>query len=417
MKILIVHNYYQQPGGEDHCLAAEVAMLEANGHEVITYRISNDAIDGMNRLRLAARTIWSRGAYREVRGLIRKHRPRIAHFHNTFPLISPAGYYAAQVENVRVVQTLHNYRLLCPNALFFREGRVCEDCLGRTFPWPGIVHKCYRGNRAASAATATMLAVHRAKGTWRGAVDVYIALTEFGRQKFIAGGLPTDKIVVKPNFVYPDPGPGAGEGGYAIFVGRLSAEKGVHTLLKAWKNLRGAMPLKIVGDGPLAATVSAAAAEDAGIQWLGSQPSEAVYSLIGGATFLVLPSECYETFGRVGIEAFAKGTPVLASRLGAMAEVVDHGRTGLHFEPGDARDLALKAQQFLSEPQPVKRMRQAARQEYERKYTAATNYRLLMAIYEQSLGAEPMNWRSAMNLSRRDCSPSGEPKQLLGGPS
>jgi glycosyltransferase involved in cell wall biosynthesis len=396
MRILVAHNYYQQPGGEDPCFAAEVALLRAHGHEVIAHTVHNDAIAGMGRLEVAARTLWNPAAGRELRRLLRAHRPHIAHFHNTFPLLSPAAYHAARAENVRVVQTLHNFRLLCPNALFFRDGRVCEACLGRALPWPGVVHRCYRGSRAASATVAAMLAVHRALGTWRGTVDAYIALTEFARRKFLDGGLPEDRVVVKPNFVDPDPGRGEGTGGYAVFVGRLSAEKGVETLLAAWQHLGGRVPLKIVGDGPLAATVAQAAASAAGITWLGRRPMEDVYALVGEATCLVVPSACYEGFPRAVIEAFAKGTPVVASRLGAMAEVVDDGRTGLHFEPGNARDLAAQVQRLASEPAQRQQLRRAARQEYERKYTAAANYRTLLAIYEQVLGRTRRNGHIGM---------------------
>jgi glycosyltransferase involved in cell wall biosynthesis len=400
MRILVAHNFYQQAGGEDQCLAAEVAMLQGNGHEVISYCAHNDSIDGMSRLDLAARTIWSRPAYREVRELIQRHRPRIAHFHNTFPLISPAAYYAARAENVRVVQTLHNFRLLCPNALLFRDGRVCEDCLGRPIPWPGVVHRCYRGNCLATAGIATMLTAHRAIGTWCRAVDVYIALTEFSRSKLIEGGLPADKIVVKSNFVYPDPRPGSATGNYGIFVGRLSAEKGLDTLLTAWKELGSRVPLKVVGDGPLATMVEQAIAKDPSIEWLRRQPSDAVYELVGAAKFLVVPSQCYENFPRVVIEAFAKGTPVIASNLGGMAEVVEHGRTGLHFEPGNSLDLTASVQRLLDNPLELRRMRQAAREEYERNYAAKSNYETLMSIYDRALAGALPTGRTAVGTAR-----------------
>ena len=382
MKILIAHNYYQQAGGEDHCVTAEVAMLQDNGHEVIRYSLHNDAIESMGRLQIGLRTIWSRTGYHDIRETIRARRPDVVHFNNTFPLISPAAYYAARAEGVPVVQTLHNFRLLCPNALFFRDGKVCEDCLGKSIPWPGVVHKCYRGSRAASATVAAMVTTHRAIGTWRNAVDAYITLTEFGRKKFIEGGLPAAKLVVKPNFVYPDPGPGAGKGGYAIYVGRLSEEKGVETLLTAWKTLGATVPLTIVGGGPLADLVARAATPGSGIESLGSRPLDEVYRLIGEASVLVLPSQCYENFPRVVIEAYAKGTPVIASDLGAMAHVVDHGRTGRRFVPGDPTDLICQVRGLLADAPELDRMRQTVRREYEQHYTAQTNYRTLMAIYE-----------------------------------
>ncbi len=384
LKILVAHNFYQLPGGEDQCLAAEVAMLKANGHEVIRFTLHNDSIKKLGSVDLLSRTIFSQPAYRKIRCLIQKHRPHVAHFHNTFPLMSPAAYYAARSENVAVIQTLHNYRLLCPNALLYRDGHVCEDCLGRYVPWPGVIHKCYRGSRTASAAVATMMTIHRMLGTWRQLVDTYIALTNGGRDKLVAGGLPPDKIVVKPNFVYPDPGPGSGTGGYAIFVGRLSVEKGVETLLSAWKHMSCNIRLKIVGDGPLTPTVQQAAARDARLEWLGQLPPEKVFDAIGNAMFLILPSRCYETFGRAAVEAYAKGTPVLASRLGAMAEVVMSGRTGLLFEPGNPVDLASKALGLLADESQLSAMRQMARREYEEKYTAEVNYRHLMAIYAKA---------------------------------
>jgi len=389
MKILVAHNFYKWPGGEDQSMAAEVAMLQARGHEVTQYVLTNESIDMMSRpqvAQVALRTIWSGPAFRELRQIFQTRRPQIAHFHNTLPLISPAAYYAARAENVRVVQTLHNWRLCCPNAYLFRDGKICEDCLGRSFPWPGIMHKCYHESRAATAVVATMLAGHRAVGTWLKAVDVYIAPTEFGRRKLVEGGVPEDKIAVKPNFAYPDPGPGAGTGGYAVFVGRLSAEKGIETLLTAWQYLGSRLPLKIIGDGPMAASVREAAAKDATIQWLGNIPLEAVYELVGEAAILVLPSQCYETFGRAAIEAFAKGTPVIASKLGALAEIIDDGRTGLHFKAGDSADLAAKVRQILAEPLELVRMRQAARQEFDQNFTADSNYKILMAIYERALG-------------------------------
>jgi glycosyltransferase involved in cell wall biosynthesis len=386
MRVLVAHNFYQQPGGEDQCFAAEVAMLKGHGHEVTQYCLHNDAIEAMSRFEAASRTVWNWSAFREIQRVLSSFQPQIVHFHNTFPLISPAAYYAARGAKVRVVQTLHNFRLYCSNSLFFRNGAVCEDCLGRTVPWPGIVHKCYRGSRAATAAVVAMLTAHRALGTWKNVVDVYIALTEFSRQKLIEGCLPPEKIVVKSNVIARDPGTGDGLGGYAVFVGRLSEEKGLQTLVEAWKVLPDRVPLKIVGDGPLSATVKDAAANDSRIEWLGRKSAQEVDALLGDALFLVVPSQCYENFPRVVVEAFAKGTPVIASDFGAMAELVDHGRTGLRFAPGDAVGLASAVQHLADQPWKLKCLREAARREYEQKYTEQSNYRTLMAIYEQALG-------------------------------
>ncbi len=389
MRLLLAHNYYQLRGGEAEIFETEAGLLQSHGHRVIRYTVHNDAIDGMGRLEAARATLWNRQVYDALRRLLRAERPDVAHFHNTFPLISPAAYYAARAENVPVVQTIHNYRLLCPKAQFFREGRVCEDCLGRSVALPGIVHGCYRDSRAASAVVAAMLALHRARRTWSKMVDVYVlAMTEFAREKFVEGGFPAEKLVVKPNFVYPDPGPGTGRGGYALFVGRLSEEKGIRTMLAAWERLDGGIPLHVVGDGPLAATVEAAAGRRAEITWLGRQPSEEVYRQMGEAACLIFPSVWYEGLPRTIVESFARGTPVIASNLGAMSSLIDPDRTGLHFEAGNAEDLAARVRWWLAHPEAHGAMREAARAAYEHHFTAEANYRQLMQIYETALRAQ-----------------------------
>ncbi len=383
MRILKLHTHYQQRGGEDEIFSAEVALLQERGHQVQPVTFHNQGLETLRRWEQAAVTLWNREAYRQVREAIRTLRPDLVHIHNTFPLASPAVIHAAKAEGVPVVMTLHNYRLLCVNALLFREGRVCEDCLGH-LPWRGVVHGCYRNSRAASAAVAGMLTFHRFLGTWD-MVDRYIVLTEFSRQKFIRAGFPPEKLVVKPNFVHPDPGVGAGKGGYALFVGRLSPEKGVGTLLKAWESLGGRVPLKIVGDGPLAQEVSLTTQRIQGVEWLGRKDLEEVYALMGDAAFLVFPSEWYEGFPRVIAEAFAKGLPILVTAVGSQGSIIDDGRTGLLFCPGDPEDLAAKVEWLLAHPRELARMRQEARAEYEAKYTAERNYQMLMEIYQQAI--------------------------------
>lgn len=393
MRILSVHNYYQIRGGEDECHEAEIDLLREQGEEVDVYEEDNKSITSHNQLQIATQTIWSQAAYQELKQRLTQKKYDVVHVQNFFPLISPSIYYAAKECGVPIVQTLHNYRLLCPNALFFRNGQVCEDCLGKVLPYPGIVNRCYRENRVASAGVTALLTTHRLLNTWTDTVDLYIALTEFARQKFIQGGLPAEKIVVKPHFVHPDPGAGQGQGGYALYVGRLSVEKGLDTLLEAWQQLEPSIPLKIVGDGPLAEQVQQAAQQNPKVEWLGRKPMPEVHALMGDAMVLIMASKWYETFGRVVIEAFAKGTPVIAANIGAIAELVTPEQTGLLFRPGDSADLAQKVTWLLTHPEKRTQMRQAARQEFEAKYTAAANYQQLMRLYH-SLNAQPQPSRS-----------------------
>jgi len=384
MKVLLVHNRYQHSGGEDTVFAAEAELLTRAGHEVIQYVRQNDEIADarwLGRVRLAASTLWARDSYRAVRDLVQREHPDVAHFHNTFPLVSPAAYYACHKAGVPVVQTLHNYRLLCPAATFVRNGKPCELCIRRRVPWPGVLYRCYRESRAASAAVAAMLTFHHWRRTWTDQVDSYIALTEFSRRKFLEGSLPADRVVVKPNFVHPDPGGRLGAGSYALFVGRLSAEKGLATLAQAWKRLTDPIPLVVAGDGPERARLEAAVRGVGAVRFLGRLSREDVMAALHKATFVVFPTECYENFPLTVAEAFACGVPVIASRLGATAEIVVDGRTGLSFTPGDPDDLAAKVTWAWTRPDEMGAMGHAARAEYKAKYTPERNYRMLMEIY------------------------------------
>jgi glycosyltransferase involved in cell wall biosynthesis len=385
MRILSVHNRYLIRGGEDESREAEENLLRQMGHQVDVYEEDNKTLASLTKIQAFTRTIWSQSSYRKIREQLNQAQYDVVHIQNFFPIISPSAHYAAQAAGVPVVQTLRNYRLLCPNALFFRDNQVCEDCLGKKIPYPGVLHRCYRESLPASVGVTAMLTTHRLLKTWTRKVNLYIALTNFAREKYIQGGLPPEKIVVKPNFVSPDPGVGLGNGNYALYVGRLSVEKGLDTLLAAWRQLNGKLPLKIVGDGPLSDEVKVAAQSLVDVEWLGIKSMSEVHTLMGNATVLIFPSKWYETFGRVAVEAFAKGTPVIAANIGALQGLIDSGRTGLHFQPGDAEDLALKVAWLVDRPESLKQMRQEARSEFENKYTDRTNYKILMDIYERAI--------------------------------
>jgi glycosyltransferase involved in cell wall biosynthesis len=323
-----------------------------------------------------------------VRRKIQKQGIDIVHAHNTFPLVSPAVYYAAQAEKIPVVQTLHNYRLLCPAATFFRDGGPCEDCLGKHFPWPAIAHRCYRGSLAASGMSAIMLAAHRTAKTYASKVSAYIAPSKFSREKFVAGGLPPERIHMKSNFVLDDPGIGSGYGGYALFVGRLTHEKGVHTLLKAWAALNKPIALKIAGEGSLRTDVASAAEATRGIEYLGQCSRARVMELMRNAALLLFPSEWYEVSPLAVIEAMACGTPVLASSRGSLDEMIVSGQNGLLFPAGDVGALVACLEKVFASKGDLNEMRYSTRQYYETHFAAGPNYQMLADIYNSVLPAQ-----------------------------
>jgi glycosyltransferase involved in cell wall biosynthesis len=389
VKIIFAHNTYQRPGGEDVVFEQERMLLQEHGHQVVVYQRSNFEIDGYSgarRLVLVGKTVWSTRSRREFSELLRQEKPDLVHVHNTFVVISPSIYSACHEAGVPVVQTLHNYRLLCPGATFFRDGMICEDCTKHGL-WKSAWNACYRDSHSASAAVALMLATHRYLGTWDRYIDAYITLANFTRQKFVENGFPPEKLFVKPNFVHPDPLQREGKGEYVLFAGRLSPEKRVSTLLAAWTMLPKDIPLIVIGGGPERESLEQEACE-AGlsqVHFRGQLSREETVQAMRNARFLVFTSEWYENFPMTIAESFATGIPVICSRLGAMQEIVEAGRTGLHFKSGDARDLAEKVQWAWNHPDIIASLGKAARKEYEDKYTASKNYQMLMHIYQRAM--------------------------------
>jgi glycosyltransferase involved in cell wall biosynthesis len=380
-RVLVVHAAYRQRGGEDAVAEAEAQLLERHGHVVERYWRHNDEVEGRSSVGLLRDTLWSSRSSREVADLIERFRPDVMHVHNSFPLISPSVYWAAHAARIPVVKTLHNFRLLCPQAMLLRDGRVCEDCVGRV-PWRAVVHRCYRDSAAQSAATAAMLQTHRWLGTWRRRVTRFIALNSFCRDKLVEGGLPGDRIRIKPNFLELDRPESLQRSGI-LYVGRLSKEKGIGVLADAMERLGGRVPLMVAGSGPEAQRLQGIP----GVEMLGMLAPEAVYRHMATAIALVVPSLWYEGHPRTVVEAFASGLPVLASRHGALEALVDEGRTGLLFEPGRSDELAERVAWAQANPVEMARMGNDARTHFESSLDAQANYRQLIDIYDDAIRA------------------------------
>ena len=389
MRVAIVHNRYQQPGGEDQVFEREAALLESAGHEVLRYELHNDAVASMPAVSVAARSIWNPTTQRSLQTLFSRFRPDVVHVHNTLPMISPAVFAVARRAGAAVVQTLHNYRMICPSATLFREGRTCELCVGRAFGSPGVRHGCYRGSWAATAAVAFGTFIHRALGTYSRNVDRFIALTEFARTKLIEGGLPSWQVVVKPNFTEPVTPTRAHVGTAALFVGRLSEEKGIRTMVDAWQRHPDLPPLRIAGDGSLRPTVDALASSNSRVTVLGPILREQVQAEMRSAALLVFPSVSFETFGLTIVEAFSVGLPVVAARIGSAAEIVEDGVVGLTFVPGDAAELAASVRRLAADAELNRALGERALQRYESRYTPEANLERLERIYRDAMGSRP----------------------------
>jgi glycosyltransferase involved in cell wall biosynthesis len=383
LSVLVIHNEYQQPGGEDVVVRAEVDLLRRAGHRVLQFTPNNATLANCSPLEKAAlfvTTTWNRTAYSTIRTLIEKERPDIVHCHNLLPQVSPAAYYACQSAGVPVVQTLHNYRLFCPAGTFFRNGQVCQDC-ARSLAH-AVTRGCYRSSRLATATVAMMLEFHCLRGTWTSSVNAYLALTQFSRNLFVDLGLPDKKIHVKPNFLSHDPRQRSSPGNYALFVGRLSPEKGILEMIQTWLHLPD-IPLVVVGDGPLYDDASQMLRRSGSshIRLLGRMSAGDTQAQMKDARLLIFPSRWYEPFGMVLIEAAASGVPAIAARIGGVPELVIEDKTGLLFDLQKADDLASKVNWAWNHPAEMEAMGLAARQLYLENFTAEKNYESLINVY------------------------------------
>lgn len=391
MKVLLVHNFYgsEAPSGENVVFEAEKALLEQHGHTVQLFTRHSDEIRSQGlrgAIKGAAAVPWNPFAAAALHKIVDDFQPDVVHAHNTFPLISPAVFHAIGRRAARVL-TLHNYRLLCPAAIPMRDGKVCTDCIQQRSTLPALQHGCYRGSRLATLPLATNVALHRRIGTWQHQVDAFIALSEFQKQLMTQGGLPSAKLHVKPNFYAGDPlvVPFQQRLDYVVFVGRLGQEKGVHTLIEAWRGWGEHAPeLRLVGDGPLLEQLQKQA-QGLRVRFMGQVPANEAQAQIANARLLVLPSEWFEGFPMVVREAFAFGTPVAVSRLGPLPSIVDHGVNGVVFEPANAASLLSVVQSALADPASLTAMAVGARKAFDVLYNEQANYHMLMDIYQQAI--------------------------------
>jgi glycosyltransferase involved in cell wall biosynthesis len=381
-RVLQVHTRYREAGGEDRVVEAERQLLEDAGVRVRQLIFDNadlrESQSLAGDLRLATSAIWSRAAERRVRAAVVAYRPEVVHVHNTFPAASPSVYAAAAACDVPVIQTLHNYRFVCPSATAFRDGRACTDCVGRWVPWPAVVHSCVRHSHRQSGVAAATITFHRARGTFSRGINSYIALTSFQRHVMIEGGLPAERIRVIPNFLEPDPGEGGERRFGVLYLGRLAEEKGIARLLLAAAEVPGAV--RVAGDGPLAPSVLAASATG-NIEYLGRIGRSAVQKELQRALAMVLPSLWFECFPVVVVEAFAAGTPIIASRIGSLAELIEDGVTGLLASPQEPNELADRIRWASDHPEEMRRMGSSARQRYEMNYRGTNHLAQLLDAY------------------------------------
>lgn len=382
MKILMAHNFYKIGGGEDKSYAAEASLLQKNGHEIIRYEVYNKKIQGARKITAALGTVWSIDSQRAISKICREKSVDIAHFQNTFPLLSPSVYFAAKKSGAIVIQSLRNYRLVCANAMLFRNGSICEECLGMFAPINSVKHSCYKDSTIGSAVVTSMIGINRLIKSYENGVDIYVAVSEFLKKKYVESGFDPDRIVVKSNILMSDPGFAKG-GKQAVYVGRLSQEKGILSLVKCWIENRIDYPLVVVGTGEMQDEL-VKISEGSNISIVGEKSTSEVYRIIGESSLLIVPSLWHEPFGRVVIESYALGTPVLVSDKGGLPELILPGETGYIYNVDLKGDLARKINMTLDRIASGHITREKCREYYELNFTPEANYVKMMEIYRKA---------------------------------
>ncbi len=386
MKILMIHNKYQQKGGEDFVFENEFNLLQKYGHTVDILIFDNNQIkSAIDKLKIGLFSIYNPESAKILEDKINSFKPDIIHVHNFFPIASPSIFFTAKKNDIPIVMTLHNYRLICPNALLFRNGNICEECINKVFPYRGIIYKCYRDSFMQTLSLSLVTSIHRYIKTWHSKVDKFITLTNFQKNKFLSSSIniPKKKFVVKPNFS-EDFGEGyQNREDYFLYVGRLSQGKGVLTMLKAFDGTN--FNLIIVGDGIFKNEVIKYKEKNKNIKYLGFKLKKEIIELMKKTKALIFTSEWYEGLPMVLVEALSTGTPVITSNIGSQAEIVKDKHLGMHFNTGDFIDLRKKIAEFLKIND--KRFYQNARNEYLEKYTPEKNYEKLLSIYKEAMHA------------------------------
>ncbi len=393
MRVLVIHNRYQIRGGEDTVFESETQLLKNFGYEVDTLEYTNFGIEGFKGTLLTGlRSIYNQKAAKVFVEKANSFRPNVVHIHNLFPIGSPSILFAAKRLGIPVIMTLHNYRLICPSASLFFDGKIYLNSIHKVFPFDAIKKGVYRDSKPATFALALMTAIHKVLGTYRTKVDRYIALTDFARDLFLNSSLKIrpDQIAVKPNFVFDLPVSGS-RGQQFLYVGRLTEEKGVIPMLRAFEGLNAV--LEIVGAGPLEEMVKESASHHPNIRYLGTMPNEQIRQKMYEARALVFPSLWYEGLPMTIIEAYATGTPVIASRLGAMSTVVTDGKNGLHFEAGNVDELRAKAMLLSANDDLRNQLGQQARADYQEYYSPEQNFRQLERIYREVMEQYQKMWK------------------------